>query len=51
MQEGKLIHSNCNSLNKILILNLIPEDFAVLSFITNWLIAAKWLFLFDNDVL
>lgn len=51
MQEGKLIHFSCNSLHKILILNFIPEDFPVLSFITYWLIAAKWLFLFDNDVL
>lgn len=34
MQEGKLINFSCNSLNNILILNLIPEDFTVLSFTT-----------------
>lgn len=51
MQEGKLIQFTCNSLNKILILNSIPEDFTVLSFITNWLIAVKWFFFFDNNVL
>lgn len=35
MQEGTLMDFSYTSLNNILILKLIPEDYTVLSFITN----------------
>lgn len=49
MQNGKVIVFS--SLNKIMFLNLISEVFTVLLFKTNGLIAVKWFFQFDNNVL